>query len=150
MFGVVPKTPVMTGITVALTFHNFCHSILSSRYLSTFFVLPEDNVLISWYCHIYHQTVFFLLWTQCLIALLQLPYLCWYWSPIEVYIYQFIAELLVYTCMYQLASTFNTVHFTKTREVFLLLCHVLSKIDFFLNLYKQPQYRWDTFCLFLA
>lgn len=47
-------------------------------------------------------------------------------------------------------ATFNTVHFTKTREVFLLLCHVLSKIDFLLNLYKQPQYRWDTFCLFLA
>lgn len=82
MFGVVPKTPVMTGITVALTFHNFCHSILNSRYLSTFFVLPEDNVLISWYCHIYHQTVFFLLWTQCLIALLQLPALILkpYWS----------------------------------------------------------------------
>lgn len=56
------------------------------------FLFLEDNVLISWYWNIYNQAAFFPLSRH----LFQSLYVYWYWSLIEVYIYHFPVQFLVY------------------------------------------------------
>lgn len=91
-FDTVPKAPVITGINFALTFHSSCTSTLMSCYLS----IISCSLRIMFWSPGIGTSIIKQLFSLCLAILFQSLYVYWYWSLIEVYIYHFPVQFLVY------------------------------------------------------
>jgi hypothetical protein len=52
-FEIVPVAPIITGITLAFTFHMRCISIVRSLYFKIFSTSFSNHISVSWNCNIY-------------------------------------------------------------------------------------------------
>jgi hypothetical protein len=55
-FEIVPVAPIITGITLVITFHICCISIVRSLYFQNLLSFFLNHIPVSWNCDIYQHT----------------------------------------------------------------------------------------------